>query len=217
MDEKTLHEAVENISIIKGVMERTNKSFTAFSRIFIYWGILFIINSIITLLMVLNNDKMQDIISRFPLLNYIFPVAIIALIAAIIYRYISKKLPLVGLEKHLMKVWILILIMNVIPPKITISSASTSVDMTKILIQTDNLSVILFSLAVALITTALFAGYKHLMYLGIIYIGISIIHSYFGLPVLERSTMLQFLYSITLPFTFLYVGFFLRTKQARGN
>lgn len=217
MDEKTLHEAVENISIIKEVMERTNKSFIAFSRIFIYWGILFIANSVLTFMIVSNKDKMFDIISKFPLLSYFFPVGIISLIAALIYWFISKKIPLVGLEKHLMIVWIIILIMNVVPPKISVTSLVPSIDLSSILIQTDNLSVILFSLAIALITTALFADYKQLMNLGIIYIGISVINAYFKFPMFEGSTLQQFLHGVPLPFTFLYVGFFLRTQQVRGN
>jgi len=217
MDEKTLHEAMEYISVIKGVMERTSKSFTAFSRIFIYWGMLFIVNSIIILMMLSNNERILDLVSSFPLLNYIYPVGIVALIAALIYWKVSKKIPFVGLEKHLMKVWVLILIMNVIPPKITVNSASAPAELTNIVIQTDNLSVVLFSLAIALITTAIFTGYKHLRNLGIIYIGISVIHAFFRFPIFEESTMLHLLYSISLPFTFLYVGFFLRTRQMRGN
>ena len=47
MDEKVLQQAVDDISVIKGVIERTGKSFVSFSKIFIYWGILFIFNSII--------------------------------------------------------------------------------------------------------------------------------------------------------------------------
>jgi len=66
-------------------MERTSKSFAAFSRIFIYWGMLFIVNSIITLMMFTNKDRMLDLVSSFPLLNYIYPVGIVALIAALIY------------------------------------------------------------------------------------------------------------------------------------
>lgn len=217
MDEKTLHEAMENISVIKGVMERTSKSFTAFSRLFIYWGMLFIVNSIITILMLSNKERMQELASSFPLLNYIFPLAIVALIAALIYWIVSKKIPFIGLEKHLMKVWVLILLMNVIPPKITVNSASATAELTNIVIQTDNLSVILFSLAIALITTAIFTGYKHLRNLGIIYIGISVIHAFCRFPIFEGSTMFYLLYSLSLPFTFLYVGFFLKTRQIRGN
>jgi len=217
MDDKTLHEAVESISVIKRVMERTNKSFTAFSKVFIYWGLLFIINGIITLVMPSNRDKMLDAVSRFPVINFIFPVGIIAVIAALIYWFISEKIPFVGLEKHLMKVWVLMLLMNVIPPKISIHSSSATADMANITIQTDNFSLILFSMAVALITTAIFAGYKNLRNLGIIYICISVIYAFIRLPLLEGSTLLHFLYTIVLPFTFLYVGFFLRSQQARGN
>lgn len=158
MDEKTLHEAMENISLIKGVMERTSKSFAAFSKIFIYWGILFAVNSVIILMMFSNKLKMLDAVNNFPLINYIFPVGIVAIIAALVYWIVSKKVPFVGLEKHLMKVWVLVLLMNVIPPQITASSASASADLTSVVIQTDMFSTILFSLAVALITTALFTG-----------------------------------------------------------
>ncbi|HOV27135.1 MAG TPA: hypothetical protein PK566_12375 [Pseudobacteroides sp.] len=54
MDEKKLNEAVENISLIKDEIDKTSKSFSAFSKIFIYWGALFILNSIISLFMVAN-------------------------------------------------------------------------------------------------------------------------------------------------------------------
>lgn len=217
MDEKALHEAMENISVIKGVMERTSKSFAAFSRVFTYWGMLFIVNSIITMMLLSNKEKMLVLASSFPLLNYIFPVGIIALIAALMYWNVSKKIPFVGLEKHLMIVWILVLLLNVIPPKITVNSTFASADFANIMVQTDKLSVVLFSLAIALITTALFTGYKHLRNLGIIYIGISLIHTFLGFPIFEGSTYLNLLYSITLPFTFLYVGLFLRSRQIRGN
>ncbi len=216
MDDKALHEAMENISLIKGVIDRTSKSFVAFSKIFIYWGMLFIVNSIINLIMIANKDKMLNIISRFPLLNYIFPVGIFALFAALIYWQITKKRPLVGLEKHLMKVWLLVLFMNVIPSKISVGSSTSAIDISKITIQTDNFSMILFSLAIALVVTALFAGYKHLMNLGLIYIGISVIYAYLRLP-MSDATLLQILHSLPLPFTFLYTGFFLKSQQARGN
>jgi hypothetical protein len=215
MDEKILHEAVENISLIRGVIERTSKSFVAFSRIFIYWGVLFIVNGIITFIMNSNKEKMFEMVRRFPAAGYILPVGITALIAALIYMNIAKKIPLVGLEKHLMKVWMLILIMNVIPNNVRISSSgSAAVDMTKIVIETNNFSVMLFSLAVALIATALFTGYKNLMNLGIIYIVISLLHAYFRLPMIEES-LLRVMYNVPLPFTFLYTGIFLKSRQTK--
>jgi len=216
MDEKSLNEAMENISLIKGVIDRTSKSFAAFSRIFIYWGLLFIFNSIIGLIMLANKDKLHDLAIRYAALNYIFPIGVIVLIAALIYRQITKKIPLVGLEKHLMKVWLLILVMNIIPSKVYIDSSATAANMSKISVQIDNFPVILFSLAIGLIVTALFAGYRQLMNLGLIYIGISVIYAFLRLPMFE-STLFQLIYALPLPFTFLYTGFFLKSRQAGGN
>ena len=62
----------------------------------------------------MNREQVLNISIKYPVLNYIFPVGIITLFAVIIYRSVSKKIPLVGLEKHLMIVWILTLAMNVI-------------------------------------------------------------------------------------------------------
>ncbi|HHW30619.1 MAG TPA: hypothetical protein GXX20_02930 [Clostridiaceae bacterium] len=219
MDEKTIHEAVENISIIKGVIDKTSKSFTAFSKIFIYWGLLFILNSLINLIMIINKEHMLNITQNFPLLNYIFPVGVITLFAVIIYFIVSKNVPLVGLEKHLMTVWVLTLAMNVIPPKIFIDTANTSVNLGSITVHTDNLSTLLFSLSIASIITALLTDYKQLSRIGIVYIVISILHAYFNFPRFS-SPLTQLLYMVSLPFTFLYIGFFLKTRQkkeVRGN
>ncbi|MBL4931626.1 hypothetical protein [Clostridium paridis] len=217
MDEKVLQEAVENISLIKGVIDRTSKSLTTFSRIFIYWGILFLVNSVLSFVILGNREKTINFMTKFPVLSYILPIGIIVILAALVYRHISKKIPLVGLEKHLMKVWMLIVIMNVIPNKVRISSTgSSSVDMTNLVIETNHFSVMIFSLAIALIVTALFTGYNHLMKLGIVYIGISLVYAYLRLPMVDEG-LLQGIFSLMLPFTFIYTGFFLKTKQSRGN
>lgn len=213
MDELTLNEAVENISLIKGVIDRTSKSFTAFSKIFIYWGLLFILNSVITVLMITHKDQVINLGMKYPFLGYLFPIGVIALLAFIIYRAISKKIPLVGLEKHLMKVWLLILAMNVIPPKI---SVDTTMNMgNAATISYNGLSPMLFSLAIALIITSLFTGYKQLGYVGLIYIAISVLHAYFNLSMFQ--SLFQLLAVIALPLTFLYTGFFLKSQQAGGN
>lgn len=164
-----------------------------------------------------NENKMLEIMSKYPQFTLIFPIGIIALLAVLIYRHISKKIPLVGLEKHLMKLWMLILIMNIIPSQITvIPYDSKAIDVSKLVIKSNNFSVMLFSLAIALIVTALFTDYKHLMNLGIIYIGISLIYAYLRLPIFDEALM-QVLSVLPLPFTFLYTGFFLKSKQTRGH
>lgn len=217
MNEQTLHEAVDNISTIKSIIDRTNKSFTTFSKIFIYWGVLFILNSALNLIMTSNRAKMQDIMSVSPALNYLFPVGATALIAVLIFWRITRCMPLVGLEKHLMKVWVLTLFMNIIPNRISINTMEESVNVTTLQIYTNRFSMVLFSLAIALIATAVFADYKHLMILGYLYIGISVLNAYVSFPIFEGSTLLQFLHALPLPFTFLYTGFFLKSRQAGGT
>ncbi|OPZ85388.1 MAG: hypothetical protein BWY74_03931 [Firmicutes bacterium ADurb.Bin419] len=150
MDQKTLNEAVENISIIKGVIERTGKMFIGFSRIFICWGFLFILNSVVSLYMFANKEKVADLISKMHMPGYILPTGITAIVAAIIYFFISRKSPLVGLEKHLMKLWMLVLIMNALPSKISIGTSDALLDMSKITIESDRFSIMIFSLAIAL-------------------------------------------------------------------
>lgn len=215
MNENVINEAVDNISLIKNVIEKTKESFIAFSRIFIYWGVLFIVNSIISLFMLLNNDIMIEVVKQYPVLNYI-PIIITVLVAGIIYWQISKKIPLAGLEKHLMKVWILILIMSAIPAKFSFSTEAVEKVMKVITIHISSFSTNFFSLAIALIVTSMFTGYKQLKYLAAIYIGISVLYGFFNIPILT-DTVVQVLYYIALPFTFLYTGFFLKLQQARGN
>lgn len=216
MDEITLNEAVQNISLIKGIIDRTSKSFSAFSQIFIFWGVLFILNSIIAMFIQMNKERFMDLFSRYPTTGYLFPVGLIAILAALIYWQISRKIALVGLEKHLMKVWMLILLMNVIPNKIAIISTSSGIDMKNVTIQTNNFSTMLFSLAVGLIVTALFTDFKPLMKLGIIYILISIIYAYSNYMA-PFGHVVNIIYQLALPFTFLFTGFFLKFQQARGN
>jgi hypothetical protein len=216
MDEKVLNEAVENISLIKGVIDRTSKSFNGFSKIFIYWGLLFILNSAITIAMVQNKETVLNWVMRYPFISYVFPVGIIAIAAFIIYEVVSRKIPLMGFEKKLMKVWLLALLINVIPAKISIHTPP-GFTMKNVEVSVSNFSIIMFSMAIALIVTSLFTNYKQLSYIGITYIVLSVIHAYFLMPALQGGTIIQLLSWIVIPFTFLYTGFFLRHKQVRGN
>lgn len=213
MDKETLNQAVENISLIKGVIDRTSKSFVGFSKIFFYWGLLFILSSAVTLLMILNKDKVFQIFTKYPGF-YLLPFGIVILFAILIYRAVSNKMPLLGLEKQLMKVWILVLIMSIIPPKISIRAANSAADMGSIIVKSNNFSILLFSLAIALIVTSLFTNYKRLRYMGIIYIAMSVLNAFLNLSSFQDA-LTQYLSLIIIPFTFLYTGFFLKSQQGK--
>ncbi|WP_026478349.1 hypothetical protein [Alkaliphilus transvaalensis] len=214
MDEKLLNEAVESIELIKSIINRTKKSFISFSKIFIYWGILFILNGIIMVLMTTNNEKVGDILTNYPILNFMPPITIIALVAALVYRKVSKKIPLIGLEKQLMKVWVLILALNVIPSKLNIITHTSDMTVEMITVRANSFSIMFFSLAMGLMITSWFTGYSQFKYLAFTYIGISVLYAYFNVPVLN-DLVIQLLYIVALPFTFFYTGFFLKSQQAR--
>ncbi|QUH27147.1 hypothetical protein [Serpentinicella alkaliphila] len=214
MDEKILNEAVESVELIKSIISRTKESFISFSTIFIYWGLLFTLNSIIMLYMTVNKEKVGYILNNYPILNFMAPVSIIALVAALVYRKVSNKIPLVGLEKQLMKVWVLILAINVIPSKFSIVTGTSELNLEMITIRANSFSTMFFSLAMGLLITSWFTGYRQLKYLSCAYIGISALYAYFNIPLLSDSTT-QILYSIAFPFTFFYTGFFLKSQQVR--
>lgn len=217
MNDKVLNEAVENISLIKGVIERTSRSFAGFSKVFTYWGILFIFNSIIQIVMQANMESIMETYPKYPVLNFIFPMGVVVVIAALIYKSVSKKLPLIGLEKHLMILWLLILLMNVIPQKITVNTGAVGAAIESMVVHVNDLSPTLLSLAAGLIITSLFTGLKQLKYVGIVYIIMSIVHAFFNIPMFSSDSFTQLIHAIPLPFTFLYTGFQLKSHQGRGE
>jgi hypothetical protein len=216
MDNKILQKAMDDISTIKEVIDKTGKSFASFSRIFIYWGVLFIVNSIISLFLTANKEQMFELYKQYPILSFVFPIPVIALAAGLIYFGVSKKVPLLGLEKHLMKIWLLILILNLLPPRIEILSPLGSGDISAMTVSINNLNILFFSLAIALVATSLFTGFKQPMHIGAVFIAVSIIDTYFRIPV-NNNMIYQLLYFAALPFTFLYTGLYLRSKQLGGT
>lgn len=83
-------------------------------------------------------------------------------------------------------------------------------------VHVNNLSVMFFSLAIALIVTSLFTGYKQPKYVAVFYIGISILNVCFNLPMF-CDTIYWALHLLALPFTFLYTGFYLKSRLVRGS
>lgn len=206
MEDKAYLEAVENLSLIRGVLERTRKSFAAFSRIFIYWGLLFLVNAIGVSFLVSYSANAGNAGQLYPIFQYVLPLARIA-IAVIIYLFIVRRIPLVGLEKYLMIVWILVITMNMLPPRINLVTSTPLPDMAYVAIQYSTLPIELFSLAIALIATGMFTDFKTLKYVGIAYIALSATFSYLPIPIFDSLFHL-----FVLPITLLYLGFFLRSQ-----
>lgn len=219
MEKEVLYEAAENISLIKSMIERTSKTFISFSKIFIYLGLLFLIYSGIHMFLLLNQESGLKIVSQNPYLTYMVLMSVFILLTAFIYVSISKKMPLVGLEKSLMKVWLLTIVMNMIPIKVDIDTSRmgiSQVEGTFVMVQTNSLSVLLFSLAIALILTSQLANYKQPRIVGLVYIGFSILYAFSNNPIMNDGCF-GYLSIFILPITFLYLGFYLKSKQVRGD
>jgi len=215
MKDNSVQDAVDNISMIKDLILKTRKSFTAFSKIFIFWGILFIFQSLFAFVVQMNPEMMMSIANDYPLFGTLMPMLPIAIVAGIVYYLVASKVPLVAMEKHLMILWVMVLILNIIPNRFNIvyADANAAMQGATQTIEISNYSSTLFSLAIALVITALLTEYKHLMYLGSVYIIISVLYAYTRIPALEM--FVSGTYFFVLPFTFLFTGLYLKRQQVR--
>lgn len=223
MNENSINEAVESITLIKEVISRTNKSFVGFSKLFIGWGVLFSISAIGNLIIAMNPQKVSEFLFKNPfvgntlsiVLNIFLSVGVF-LIAVLMYNIISKKKPLIGLEKHLAKLWLLLIFSCTLLPKITISSEGAMTGSTfSQAVSINNISAILFSLAIGLIITSLLTDFKQLSYIGYIFISLSLLNQFFELSIF-KGVMLYVWHALPVPIALLYTGFFLKSQQARG-
>jgi DNA-binding MarR family transcriptional regulator len=62
---------------------------------------------------------------------------------------------------------------------------------------------------------SLLSNYKQPKIVGIFYIGISVLYA-FSNPFVPSDMFFRYLQLVILPFTLLYIGFFLKSKQVRG-
>ncbi len=224
MNGNNINEAVESLTLIKEVIARTNKSFVGFSKLFIGWGILFTFSGIINLLIIMNTQMVSKLLENQFVLGTMLLIIVntfniigLFLIALLIYKSASKKKPLIGLEKHLAKVWLLLIFLGTLYPKISITNKGGIVSgvgaSQEVII--NNISILLFSMAIALIITSMFTDFKQFSYLGYIFISLSLLNHFFNLAIFQGS-MMYIWHVIPVPISLLYTGFFLKSQQARG-
>jgi hypothetical protein len=212
MENKVLENAVDDISLIKNIIESTRKSFIGFSKIFIYWGILFGILSIIQWVQTMNMDATIAFYNDYQFLVFAIPIALIA-VATIIYRSVVKKQPLIGLERHLMLLWILLLFIQAIPTRISISNMGGN--MSTMVTTTNNFAIVAFALGIALIMTAVLTSLNIFKVIGSVYLVMALIYGYF--PIGDMTTVLGGLGPVILPFTLLFTGVYLKKHHERSE
>jgi len=220
MENQVLENAVDDISLIKNIIEKTRKSFSGFSKIFIMWGILYLFMSALSFLQSMNMELTLSIYNEHRYLNYLVP-AILFGIGAMIYFKVTKSQPLVGLERHLMVLWILVLIMQLVRMKVELSmdlelldGITSNNELTQI-VTTSSFAYITYGLGIASVMTGIFTELKNFKILGLVYVVLALIHSYVGPG--SMYEMLSSLGYVILPFTLIYTGLYLKRHHERSE
>lgn len=208
--ENQMKQAVDDLSMIKNMIDRTRKSFAGFSKIFVMWGILYFIMGIYTFLASMNMELTMSVYSAFPALTYILQFGIF-IVGGLIFLGVTKKQPLLGLERHLMILWILVLVMQLIRMRVTVS-VGEQVNYT--VIATSNFAFIVYMIGTALIMTGIMTDLKNFKVLGVVYIVAAFVHSYVNVQVVYKS--MDIVGMFILPFTLIYTGVYLKRYHERG-
>ncbi|MCH4886634.1 hypothetical protein EZV73_03595 [Acidaminobacter sp. JC074] len=211
--EKQLENVVDDISIIKSVIEKTRRSFSGFSKIFLIWGCMYIVMSLINFIQGMNKEMTMSFYASYTFMIYLMPLVFFLLGAYVFYRVVKKQ-PLIGLERHLMVLWVLVIFLQVIRMRVVVENAGD----TMMILRTSNLAIMAYGLSIALIMTGILTELKHLIHLGSLYIIIAFLHSYIGNFGLGYTIveLLDKLGYIIMPFTLLYVGVYLKRQSERG-
>lgn len=202
MDNTSINEAVDNISYIKSIIENTKRSFHTLSKIFILWGMIFVLHSI--WLLVYPTYIQQPFSPVYMFIN-LLANAIFIILATGILIHITKKDSLLGLEKHLLYIWILILAMSLLPNKINFSTSESHYVITR----TGHYSILFFGLGISLVITRLFTEIKAFSIIGATYMFLGFFFSINDLP------FMSFLQYILLPATFLFAGASLKRQSKK--
>lgn len=214
MENKLLKNAVDDISLIKNIIESTRKSFVGFSKIFILWGVLFAILSITQWVQTMNLEATKAFYNEYQFLVFVIPITFIIL-ATIIYKNVVRKQPLVGLERHLMVLWIMLLFIQTMPTKVSVNNLNDPNMLQMVTITTNNFSIMAFALGIALVMTAVLTGLNKLKYIGFIYFVFAFIYGY--LPFYNLNNTLGQLGFIMLPVTLLMTGVYLKKHNERSE
>lgn len=209
MDKKLIEDAVDDIQIIKKVIDNTSISLAGCSKIFMLWGVIFLflgplIYKISSNLNIIQHSNIDFIVS--------FSFNIILFSACLfVYLYVSKKTQLIGLGKKLMTIWLSIITFDIfiswIIDFLSNFFVATPIDITPVLFLT---------FAFGTLCINIFTNYKFPIILSIIYLLLTIffwlfldvipLDIYFALPNIP-------FYSI--PGGFLLIGFYLELTRRR--
>lgn len=208
MEKKVLKKAFDDIDFIKTVLDKTSISLVSFSKIFLWWGILFSVVSIFNLILNFNFEFFSKLFTKYSILNYI-PFLLTLLLSIFIYYKISKYTPLKGLGQKLMTMWIMLIVFNVLytsSPAILPSFYSSAIN----LIHSTSQPILLFTFGFGLFISYIFTDFSFLKWLALVYIILGFMCILFmGCPIIIRL--------LIWPVTFLCIGGYLELQKVRRD
>lgn len=208
-NQQNLNDAIENINLIKQVIDKsTTNSFLPLEKIMLWWGVLFLLNSLYVKLFFFNSfAKSVLILGIFPYLSGM-KFVIFIMIGILIYLFFSLKLNLAGKSKQIMRLWVFVIAFNLLIPKL-LALHDEQLNMLMFQIKTP---ILLITFALSLFFTNISLGIKFTKWMGSIYI---LIAFFAFLP----GKVSPYFDLILWPITFIILGiyFVYRNHSARGK
>jgi len=207
-NQQNINDAIENINLIKQVIDESTNSFLPLERIMLWWGVLFLLNSLYVKLFFFNSfAKSVLILGIFPYLSGI-KFVIFIMIGILIYLFFSLKLNLAGKSKQIMRLWVFVIAFNLLIPKL-LALHDEQLNLLMFQIKTP---ILLITFALCLFFTNISLGLKFAKWMGSIYI---LIAFFAFLP----GKVSPYFDLIVWPITFIILGiyFIYRNHSARGK
>ncbi|KUO78196.1 MAG: hypothetical protein APF81_26435 [Desulfosporosinus sp. BRH_c37] len=208
MDNQSLNDAIEDIKLIKQVIDKSTDSFLSLGQIFLSWGVLFLFNTLYVKLFIFESyAKSVLILGIFPYLPGM-KFVIFIIIGILIFMFFSHKKHLSGKSKQIMRLWVFVITFNLIVPKV-LALHDEQLNMLMFEIKTP---ILLLTFSLALFFTDILSGINFTKWMGIIYI----LTAFFAFLPGKISPYFDL---IVWPMTFIILGiyFVYRNHLARGK
>ncbi len=114
-----LEKAIEDVQLIRNVMDRSVYSLNLAHRVFIFWGCMFAVISAVCNLLFLLWPGLSDTLARSPFLT-ILPRLIVVISAFLIFFIFRKSIQDEGLNRQILLLWLAIFSFSVIFPSVSI-------------------------------------------------------------------------------------------------
>lgn len=208
VDKCISEKAMEDLNLIKEVIDRTSNSLISFSRIFIGWGLLLCIAVIFTIIGHYSTSSVFES-AVFQLILGI----LILVIGVMIYIFIARKYSLMGLSRQLMMMWLSVIVFDLL-----IAIVPAVLSDTLQAPYYDTLPLFLMSFAFGFICTSIFTRLKLPGILAFLYVLLAIY--FMQMPALlpySISFKMDYISAFSVPLGFLILGGYLEIIRTRRS